>query len=124
MSESEFATVWEGPLSQQLYKMSLAKIGNMSRYLLGGYCNTHALHLVLTISLDNLVSQAVKTTPMPLSLPWQSLPDTPLTGSTALAFKGALQAVGGEQEVKRGSSAIHLHALSKQEMDEGWRVTH
>ena len=107
------------PLPQQLYKMSSAKIGNVW-YLLGGYCNTRVLHLVLSISLDNLISQVVITTPVPLSLPWQSLPDTPLAGSTALAFKGALLAVGGEQEVERGSSAIHLyHCQSRRWMKVG-----
>ena len=79
--------------------------------------------------LDNLISQAVPQsasaiapptrltstlphTPPTLSMsPWQTLPDTPLERSSALALNGALLAVGGQDEYGV-SEAIHLYRPS------------
>ena len=82
------------PLSQSLP----AIIGNMC-YLLGGYTEEGASKKVFSVCLDDLISQAVSqpasASAPPTPSPWQSLPDTPLHNSTALAFNGALLAVGG-----------------------------
>ena len=66
---------------------------------------------VFSVCLDELIPQAVlqsagATSPSTPS-PWQTLPDTPLRGSTVLVLNGALLAVGGEK-----SSAIHLYQPS------------
>ena len=90
-----------------------ATIGNMC-YLLGGFLTViEPSKKVLSVCLDDLISQAVSqpasaSTP-PTPSPWKSLPDTPLIYSTALAFNGALLAVGGKH---LGSSAIHVYQPS------------
>ena len=76
-----------------------ATIGNMC-YLLGGFTKgVTRSKKVFSVHLDVLISQAVSqpasASAPPTPSPWQSLPDTPLTGSTALTFNGALLAVGG-----------------------------
>ena len=62
--------------------------------------------------VTDLISQAVSppasASAPPTPSPWQSLPDTPLTLSTALAFNGALLAVGGTY----GSTAIYHYQPS------------
>ena len=89
-----------------------ATIGNMC-YLLGG--NTQGgvpSKKVFSVCLDDLISQAVSqpasASAPPTPSPWQSLPDTPLTYSTALGFNGALLAVGGYG----GSTAIYHYQPS------------
>ena len=97
-------------LPQPCNQMPSATIGNMC-YLLGGFITgIEPSKKVLSVCLEDLISQAVSQ-PASASAPptpslWQSLPDTPLTYSTALAFNGALLAVGGEL---LGSSAIHVY---------------
>ena len=90
-----------------------ATIGNMC-YLLGGY--TKGLvptKKVFCVCLDDLISQAVSrpvgACAPPTPSPWQSLPDTPLSRSTALAFNGALLAIGGGY---RDSTAIYHYQPS------------
>ena len=83
------------PLSQSLP----AIIGNMC-YHLGGYTEGFATsQKVFSVCLDDLISQAVSkpacASAPPTPSPWQSLPDTRLKQSTALAFNGALLAAGG-----------------------------
>ena len=63
-------------------------------YLLGGYTDGGASQKVLSVCLDDLISQAISQ-PASASAPL-SLPDTPLKLSTALAFNGALLAIGGQ----------------------------
>ena len=73
-----------------------AIIGNMC-YLLGGYTEGGtASKKVFSVCLDDLISSqpAIASAP-PTPSPWQSLPDTPLKYSTALAFHKALLAIGG-----------------------------
>ena len=86
-------------LPQPLSYSLPAIIGNMC-YLLGGDNKGGASKKVFSVCLDDLISQAVSqpasaSTPLTPS-PWQSLPDTPLKWSIALAFNGALLAVGGD----------------------------
>ena len=89
-----------------------ATIGNMC-YLVGGYTKGPGVSKkVFSVCLDDLISQAVSqpasASAPPTPSPWQSLPDTPLTNSTALAFNGALLAVGGAY----GSTAIYHYQPS------------
>ena len=86
-------------------------------YLLGGYTTEcKASKKVFSVCLDDLISQAVSSQPAGASAPptpspciWQSLLDTPLEYSTALAFNGALLAVGGGTY---GSTAIYHYQPS------------
>ena len=101
-------------LPQPLSHSLPAIIGNMC-YLLGGYTEGHAVFKkVFSVCLDDLISQAVSqsvsASAPPTPSPWQSLPDTPLIFSTALAFKGALLAVGGRDYP--GSTAIYHYQPS------------
>ena len=89
-----------------------ATIGNMC-YLLGGNTRGGApSKRVFSVCLDDLISQAVSqpasASAPPTPSPWQSLPDTPLPYSTALAFNGALLTVGGYG----GSTAIYHYQPS------------
>ena len=100
-------------LPQPLSHSLPAIIGNMC-YLLGG--NTDgptASKKVFSVCLDDLISQAVSqpasASAPPTPSPWQSLPDTPLKCSTALAFNGALLAVGGDLF---GNTAIYHYQPS------------
>ena len=100
-------------LPQPYHKVSSATIGNVC-YLLGGYTERVELSKkVFSVCLDDLISQAVSqpasASAPPMPSPWQSLPNTPLIHSTALAFNGVLLAVGGEA---LGSSAIHVYQPS------------
>ena len=85
-------------LPQPLSYSPPAIIGNMC-YLLGGDTERGASKKVFSVCLDDLISQAVSqpasASAPPTPSPWQSLPDTPLTHSTDLAFNGGLLAVGG-----------------------------
>ena len=40
---------------------------------------------------------------------WQVLPNAPLVGSTAVSHSGLLFAIGGEQEIDKGSTAIYYY---------------
>ena len=96
-------------LPQPLCDAPPVTIGNMC-YLLGGYTKGLARSKkVFSVCLDDLISQAVSqaasASAPPTPSPWQSLPDTPLERSTALAFNGALLAIGG-------STTIHLYQPS------------
>ena len=85
-------------------------------YLLGGIIEGyHSSKKVFSVCLDDLISQAISQQPAsasapPTPSPWQSLPDTPLEDSTALAFNGALLAVGGGGYP--GSTAIYHYQPS------------
>ena len=80
------------PLPERQYKMSSTIIGNMW-YLLGGYIPTQST-LCTCVCIDDLIYDAVIETPS--VSPWQTLPNTPNSKSTALGLNGALLAVGGK----------------------------
>ena len=100
-------------LPQPLSSALPAIIGNVC-YLLGGYTKGGAAsQKVFSVCLDDLISQAVSqpasASAPPTPSPWQSLPDTPLEYSTALAFNGALLAIGANW---MGSTAIYHYQPS------------
>jgi hypothetical protein len=73
-------------------------------YLMGGYTSTDSTQKrVLSVSLDELVSQAQVSKPVsasspPTPSPWQTLSDTPLKFSAPLVLNGTLLAFGGQSE--------------------------
>jgi N-acetylneuraminic acid mutarotase len=104
-------------LPQPCGQVTSATIGNMC-YLLGGFTEEGSFKKVFSMCLDDLISQAtsqpaiVNAPPIPMPSPWQSLPDTPMKFSTALAFNGALLALGGDDIGYSGSSAIYMYQPS------------
>ena len=111
----------DASLPQKLCKMS-STVSDSVWYLLGGYCGRESAKTVLSIHLDKLISQAVlqpsaanETSTKAQPIQWQTLPDTPLVGSTTVAYNGLILAIGGEQEMDRGSSTIyHYQPMSDQ----------
>ena len=100
-------------LPHPLCRILPATIGNML-YLLGGIteggpASTKVLTACVDEMISEVVSQPASASAPPTPSPWQSLPDTPLTRSTALAFNGALLAVGGGW---LGSTAIYHYQPS------------
>ena len=99
-------------LPHPCHQVSSATISNMC-YLLCGFTKEGASKKVFSVCLDDLISQAVSqpasASAPPTPSPWKSLPDTPLAYFTALAFNGALLAVGGNYPE---SSAIHVYQPS------------
>ena len=103
---------YEGsPLPKRCCQMSSAISGNMW-YLSGEYTNAESDKHVFAVCLDVLISQAVPqsagTTSPRTPSPWQTLPELPVTHSTALIIRGSLLTVGGWD-----SSAIHLYQPSR-----------
>ena len=111
---------YEGsPLPMVCCQMSSAISGNMW-YLSGGISQSssyigyyyHTKKHVLSVCVDVLISQAVSqstgTTSPPTPSLWQTLPELPVTHSTAVIIRGSLLTVGG-----RNSSAIHLYQPSR-----------
>ena len=76
-----------------------AAITHSTLYLLGGSLGKKVLSVSLS-ALDKPPAQ------------WRTLPDTPLGGSTAIAVRGSLLAVGGSHGRQR-SSAIHVYDQEK-----------
>ena len=101
-------------LPHPCHQVSSATVGNV-HYLVGGFVDGDKSRKVLSVCLDDLISQAVfQSTGVRVSSstpsPWQLLiPDTPLAHSTALGFNGALLVVGGGSS---GSSAIYAYQPS------------
>ena len=97
-------------LPQSCYQLSSATIGDIC-YLLGGFTREGPSKKVFRVCLDDLIPQAASqptSTSVPLTpSPWQSLLDTPLHQSTALAFNGALLVVGGG--VYPGRSTVYMY---------------
>ena len=104
---------YEGsPLPKGCSEMSSAIGGNMW-YLSGGFdstsgANKHVLNVCLDVLISQAVSQSAGTTSTLTPSPWQTLPELPVTGSTALIIRGSLLTVGGCD-----TSAIHLYQPSR-----------
>jgi hypothetical protein len=113
-------------LPQPCHQVPCATIGNMC-YLLGGFTKKTFIRRrhrasknfkVFSVNLDDLIFQAASqpasasAPPTPMPSPWQSLPDTPLEKSTALAFNGALLAIGGEYMYDSRCLTIHMYQPS------------
>ena len=81
-----------------LNRMTSIMIGNMW-YLMGGCTIQPSIcKSVMSVCVEHLISEAISQsagTNSSTSSRWNSLPDTPVGLSTALAFQGALLAVGG-----------------------------
>ena len=110
-------------LPQPLSDSLPAIIGNMC-YLLGGYTEGFAVSKkVFSVCLDDLISQAISqpasASAPPTPSPWQSLPVTPLGHSTALAFNGALLAIGGERYPERSTAIYHYQPSSMNWIEAG-----
>ena len=87
------------PLPQPCSCSSLVTIDNTC-YLVGGYTTrARASKKVFGVNLDCLIREAVSqpasASAPPTPSPWQTLPDTPMEFSTALAINGALLTIGG-----------------------------
>ena len=112
------STQWHhaASLPQPLSSLPPAIIGNMC-YLLGGYTKRGASKKVFSVCLDDLISQAVSqsasTNAPPTPSLWQSLPNTPLDRSTALAFNGALLAIGGGDLLCNSANIYHYQPSSR-----------
>ena len=113
------STQWyhSASLPQPLSHSLPAIIGNMC-YLLGGNTEGGApSKKVFSVCLDDLISQAVSqpasASAPPTPSPWQSLPDTPLEYSTALALNGALLAVGGGDFFFNSAAIYHYQPSSR-----------
>ena len=93
--------------------MSSTMIGNMW-YLMGGFTDNGPSKSVMSVCVEHIFSEAISqqagANSSRLSR-WNSLPNTPSETSTALAFQGALLAVGGGGYLSR-SSTIYLYQPS------------
>ena len=102
---------YEGsPLPNKRSEMTSTICRNMW-YLSGGFSSRQRNKYVVSVCLDELISQAVSqsagTTSPSTPSPWQTLTVSPLTYSTLFVLKGALLTVGGDN-----SSAIHHYQPS------------
>ena len=92
--------------------MSSTMIGNMW-YLMSGITNKGPSKSVMSVCVEHIISEAISqpagANSSTLSR-WNSLPNTPSIRSTALAFQGALLAVGGGYLFP--SSTIYLYQPS------------
>ena len=99
-------------LPHPCHKASSATIGNMC-YVVGGFNKEFGpSKKVFSVCLDDLISLAVSPPTAPTLSPWQSLPDTPLNQTTALAFKGILLTVGGRDCSVSGTTVINVYQTS------------
>jgi hypothetical protein len=94
-------------------------------YLMGGYVSDmSALKRVLSVSLDELISQAQVSKPdgvssPPTPSPWQILPDTPLKYPAPLALNGTLLAVGGSRDSRARNTIYDYRPESKEWVEAG-----
>ena len=97
------------PLPIKCDSMRPAVLGN-TLYLLDSSSSQFSFVItkMLAVSLPALISHATSHTPTaPM---WESLPNIPLTGSTALAFQNSrLLALGGENERHECCSSVFLY---------------
>ena len=95
------------PLPQPAHRMTAAVIGNTLVLQDGAGSDNLFSNQVFSVQLDDFISQVV-TRKSELASPWQNLPDTPVTSCTALAFNGALLAIGGNKPGDWRAKHIHL----------------
>ena len=99
-------------LPQPTHKMSAAVIGN-TLVLLGGATSANELYgtwAVFSVQLDDLISQAVSHRgDHALASTWLHLPHTPVVSYTALAFNGALLAIGGNKSYDPTATTCGIH---------------
>ena len=95
------------------FYMSSTMIGNMW-FLMGGFTSNGRSKSVMSVCVEHFISEAISqlagANSSTLSR-WNFLPNTPSETSTALAFQGALLAVGGGGYLSR-SSIIYLYQPS------------
>ena len=100
--------------------MSCAIVGDTC-YLTGGTKSDGASRHVYCTSVSNLISQALppdhpETSSTPQASPspptWQVLPECPLSYFTVAELGGCLLAIGGENDSKFPSSAVHMYSPS------------
>ena len=97
---SEKKWVEGAPLPQGAEKMTAAIIRNKV-FLLGGASTHRGFHMeVFCLSLDNLARQTTSYT----SELWQRLTSTPFRYFTAVAYNGALLAIGGKDSTMKYST--------------------
>ena len=104
------------PLPIPASRMSATIINNTTMVVLGGATGYYFFKHVFKVDLDELVQQALaqhitpsasrgrRASSVPARTPWQKLPDTPFSQSTAVSFNGVLLAVGGH-----GATSFHLY---------------
>ena len=100
------------PLPQPCHLMSSVTISGCG-FLLGGMVtNEHiqATKSPLCVDMATLINRATSPTRHhDTTSPWKTLPDTPLTLSTAATLSGSLLAVGGLDDASRASqSTVHV----------------
>ena len=99
------------PLPQPCGHISATIIENML-LLMGGFSRSRSSKKVFSVCVDDLIHEATSRANTLLGQsPWCTLPDTPVSFTTALSLNGALLAVGGLQdghEIK----TIHLYQPS------------
>ena len=108
------------PLPVAHNTMSCA-IVNDTCYLIGGSKSDGASRHAYCTSISNLISRALpsdhpETSSTPQASPspptWQVLPECPLYYSTAAELGGCLLAIGGVDDSKSSSSAVHMYSPS------------
>ena len=99
---------------QPCYLMSSVTISGCG-FLLGGVgANQQATKSLLCVDMTTLINRATSPTRRhDTTSPWKTLPDTPLTRSTAATLSGSLLAVGGWDDASRASqSTVHVFIRS------------
>ena len=91
-------------LSIPAERMSAAVIKN-TMIVFGGSSGSKNSKKVFMVNMDDLIWQAItQKNNAPAQSPWQALPDTPFSQSTAVLFNGVLLAVGGQ-----GATSFHFY---------------
>ena len=105
------------PLPQRCAVMKSALVED-TLYLMGGY-DGGAIKEVFTVSLSALIQQAITpseaASPATTQMLWQTLPPTPLRYSAALTLHSSLLAIGGRDDKRKLSPAIHLYQPNTRE---------
>ena len=97
------------PLPQPCYLLSSVTISGCG-FLLGGLnANEQATKSLLCVNMATLINRATSPTRRhDTTSTWKTLPDTPLTLSTAATLSGGLLAVGGRDASNTIQSTVHV----------------